>query len=253
MSGLLPDYGNQAKTYDETRSASPSVLGPLREAIGARPPAPGRRLLDVGGGTGNYAVALREEGWDPVVCDRSPEMLARAAAKGLETVAADAVELPFADASFDAVICVSMLHHVDDRPRALAEQRRVLRPGGRGALMVFAREDIEDAWSLDYFPSTRPWMDASHPPRAEFLAMLPGARRVELVFHDLEDAGLAALSAFPEKVLDAGWRNQTSYFERLARDHPDELASGLERLRADIEAGNPPRGQGTATVLAWQP
>jgi SAM-dependent methyltransferase len=248
MSGLLPDYGNQAKTYDQTRSASPSVLGPLREALEG---APGPRLLDVGGGTGNYAAALRDEGWDPVVCDRSPDMLARAALKGLETVPADAQELPFADASFDAVICVSMLHHVEDRPRALAEQRRVLRPSGRGALMVFTHEDIEHAWYLDYFPSTRAWMEASHPRLDELLELLPGARRIELVFRDLEDAGLAALSAFPEKLLEPDWHRQTSYFERLARDHPDELSAGLERLRADIESGNPPRGHGTATVLAW--
>jgi SAM-dependent methyltransferase len=249
MSGLLPDYANQARTYDRTRAASPSVLAPLREALAG---APGTRLLDVGGGTGNYAAALRDDGWKPVVCDRSPDMLARAAAKGLETVEADAQQLPFADASFDAVICVSMLHHVDDRSRALTEQRRVLRPGGRGALMLYTREDIADAWYHDYFPSTRAWMDASHPPLADLLAELPHARRIELVFRDLDDASLAALSSFPDKVLDPAWRSQTSYFERLARDHPDELTAGLERLRADIEAGRPPQGQGTATVLAWR-
>jgi SAM-dependent methyltransferase len=252
MSGLLPDYGNQARTYDNTRAASPSVLGPLRNALGdPTHPTPGPRLLDVGGGTGNYAAALRDEGWEPVVCDRSPDMLARARAKGLETVEADAEDLPFADASFDAVMCVSMLHHVPDRSRALREQRRVLRPGGRLAVMVYTREDIEHAWYNDYFPSTRAWMDASHPPRSEVLAELPGARHIELVFSDLEDASLAALSSFPEKVLGPAWRSQTSYFERLARDHPDEMAAGLERLRADIAAGNPPQGRGVATVLAW--
>jgi SAM-dependent methyltransferase len=237
MSGLLPDYGNQARTYDSTRAASPSVLEPLREALTG---APGPLLLDVGGGTGNYALALRDEGWQPVVCDRSADMLARAAAKGLDTVEADAAALPFEDASFDAVMCVSMLHHVD-----------VLRPGGRAALMLYTREDIEDAWYNDYFPSTRAWMGVSHPPLDDLLAELPGARRIELVFRDLEDASLAALSAFPEKILDPAWRSQTSYFERLARDHPDELRAGLERLRADIGAGRPPRGHGRATVLAW--
>ena len=247
MSGLLRDYSNQAKTYDETRTASPSVLGPLREALDG---APGRGLLDVGGGTGNYAAALRDEGWEPVVSDSSPDMLARAAAKGLKTVEADAQVLPFEDESFDAVMCVCMLHHVDDQARALAEQRRVLRPGGHGVLMAFAREDIADAWYLDYFPSTRAWMDASHPPLSDLMALIPGARRVEVVYRDL-DGSLAGLTAFPEKVLEERWRRQTSYFERLERDNPDELASGLERLRADIESGNPPRGQGRATVLAW--
>lgn len=89
--GLLPDYSRQAVRYDETRAASPSVLRPLREALKG---APGPRLADVGGGTGNYALALKREGWEPVVVDRSAEMLARAAAKGLETVEADAQRLP---------------------------------------------------------------------------------------------------------------------------------------------------------------
>lgn len=46
---LMPDYPRQTEPYDDTRSASPSVLGPLREALDA---APGRRLVDIGGGMG---------------------------------------------------------------------------------------------------------------------------------------------------------------------------------------------------------
>src|SRR5579884_2905814 len=125
---LLPDYSQQALRYDETRAASPSVLRALRRALEG---APGRRLADVGGGTGNYALALKAEGWDPLVVDRSAEMLSRAAAKGLAVVQADAQRLPFEAESFDAVTMISMLHHVEDRQKALAEARRVLRPGGR--------------------------------------------------------------------------------------------------------------------------
>ncbi len=76
--GLLPNYSRQAETYDRTRAASPSVLAPLRAALEG---APGPHLADVGEGTGNYALALQQEGWDPVVIDRSTEMLARAAGK----------------------------------------------------------------------------------------------------------------------------------------------------------------------------
>ena len=245
---LLRDYSNQARTYDETRAASPSVLGPLREALAG---APGRRLADIGGGTGNYARALRDEGWDPVVVDREPGMLARAAAKGLETLEADAQRLPLADSAFDAVMLVSMLHHVENPAAALAEAQRILRPGGHLALMVFTREDVADMWLSDYFPSTRAWMFESHSTCDELLALLPGARRIEIVFRDLEDGSLGALSAFPEKILDPAWHRQTSYFERLARDHPDELRAGLARLRADLDAGTAPRRPGLASVLAW--
>jgi SAM-dependent methyltransferase len=245
---LLPDYSRQADRYDETRGASPSVLRPLREALRG---APGRRLVDVGGGTGNYALALRREGWNPVVVDRSPEMLARAAAKGLKTVEADAQDLPFEDESFDAVTMIAMLHHVENRGAALGEARRVLRVGGPLVLKGFSGEDAAALWVLDYFPSSRPWMEATHPPRAAFLEELPGARLIDFRFEDMEDASLAALSADPERVVDAAEIGATSYFERMQRDHPVELRAGLSRLREDIAAGRAPRRAGTATVLSW--
>lgn len=246
---LLPDYARQATSYDTTRAASPSVLRPLREALaGAR----GRRLADIGGGSGNYAHALAAEGWEPTVVDRSPQMLALARAKGLACVEADAQRLPFDDASFDAAILVSMLHHVADPAAALAEARRVVVPGGPVAAMLFTRQDIVGLWFLDYFPSSRPWMEATHPPLADLLRGLPGAQRIPLTYDDLQDASLAALAAHPRLVLEQRWRSQTSYFERLARDHPDELAAGLARLAADVADGREPRRPGTATVLAWR-
>jgi SAM-dependent methyltransferase len=246
---LLRDYSNQAKTYDETRGASPSVLGPLREALEG---APGRRLVDVGGGTGNYARALKDDGWDPLVVDREPAMLARAAAKGLETLEADAQSLPLPDECADAVMLVSMLHHVEDPTAAIAEARRILRPRGRLALMGWSHEDVSDAWMVDYWPSTRAWIDESHPPLAELLKLLPGATHIEVVYRDLEDGSLVALGGYPEKLADPRWHCQTSFFERLARDHPAELEAGLARLRADLEVGRAPRTRGRASVLAYE-
>ena len=246
--GLLPDYSRQAERYDETRSASPSVLRPLSEVLAG---AAGRRLADIGGGTGNYALALKREGWEPVVVDRSAAMLTRAAAKGLETVEADAQRLPFEDLTFDAAMMISMLHHVEDRAAALAEARRILRPGGRLALVGYTGEDAATLWILDYFPSSRRWMHETHPPRAAILEELPGATLLTLEFEDMHDASLAALSADPELVLEAAGQARTSYFERMGRDHPDELRVGLARLKHDIAAGRAPRRAGTATLLSW--
>ena len=66
------DYRIQAQTYDRTRAASPSVVAPLLRALG-----PHGRVADVGGGTGNYAAAVRAHGFEPVVVDRSADMLGR--------------------------------------------------------------------------------------------------------------------------------------------------------------------------------
>ncbi len=245
---LLPDYSLQATTYDRTRAASRPVLAALNAVLVG---APGTRLADIGGGTGNYALALERDGWEPVVIDHSPEMLAFAARKGLTTIAATAESLPLEDESFDAAILVSMLHHVADPAAALAEARRILRPGGRMAVMVFTQEDIHDLWFSDYFPSTRAWMQASHQPVSELLALLPGARRSEIVLDDLTDGSLAALAGHPEKVLEQQWRAQTSYFERLQRDNPAELDAGLRQLASDVAAGRATRRPGRASVLAW--
>jgi SAM-dependent methyltransferase len=212
------------------------VLGPLRLALQG---APGRSLLDVGGGTGNYAEALQAEDWEVVVVDRAPEMLG------------DAEELPFADASFDAVMLVSMLHHVDRPTVALAEARRVLRHGGRLALMMFTREDIESLWCLKYFPASRSWMEQTHAPLGEIVAELPGADRLPVSFEDMSDMSLAALHGSPQLMLEERWRSQTSYFERMARDDPDELEAGLEQLAADLKLGTVPARPGSASVIAW--
>ena len=246
--GLLPDYSRQALGYDTTRGASPSVLDRLRRALAD---APGSRLLDVGGGTGNYAVAAAGEGWQPTVLDCSPAMLDQARAKGLETIIGDAQQLPFADASFDAVTLISMLHHVESPQAALAEACRVLVAGGRLAAVVFTREDIAEAWCLEYFPSSRPWMEETHPPVAELLVGLDGAALLSVEYHDVIDGSLAAMMCRPELILEAHRRSQTSFFERMERDHPEELGAGLERLARELQAGDGPDRPGRATVIAW--
>ena len=247
--GLLQDYSRQAQTYDRTRSASPRVVAALREAI---EPVPARRLADIGGGTGNYAQAFAELGWDPLVIDRSPEMLEQASATGLETLLADAERLPLGGASFDAVLMISMLHHVDDPAAALGEARRILVGGGALAIKMFTREDVDDLWVNEYFPSSRSWMNETHPQLTEFQSLLPGARATRIE-RDISDASLGALASYPRLLLEAGLRGQTSYFERLQRDHELELEAGLRRISKDLEDGRLATCEaGTATLIAWR-
>src|SRR4029453_2597117 len=92
-----------------------------------------------------------------------------------------------------------MLHQGQAPSAAIAEAKRILRPRGRLVLMVFTREDLAATWMTDYWPSTRAWMDESHPALEELLRLVPGARVIPVVWRDLEDGSLAALGAFPEK------------------------------------------------------
>ena len=101
---------------------------------------PGSRILELGCGDGTLwsANADRIPQCERIVLsDFSPGMLdeardrLRTLGPAFEYAAADAASIPFADGRFDAVIANHMLYHVPDRPQALAEIRRVLRPGGR--------------------------------------------------------------------------------------------------------------------------
>jgi demethylmenaquinone methyltransferase/2-methoxy-6-polyprenyl-1,4-benzoquinol methylase len=97
----------------------------------------GDRVLDAACGTGDLAIADLKAGADTVVgLDFSEQMLARARRKApLEWVQGDMLELPFADESFDAATVGFGVRNVADLDRALRELRRVLKPGGRLAIL----------------------------------------------------------------------------------------------------------------------
>lgn len=107
-------------------------------------------VLDVGTGPGDFPGRLRAEGHRGriVGVDFSAGMVARAAEKypDVEFQQGDAAALPFADASFDVVTARHMLYHVPDVAAALAEFRRVLKPGGRFLAVTNASGYMAELW-----------------------------------------------------------------------------------------------------------
>jgi demethylmenaquinone methyltransferase / 2-methoxy-6-polyprenyl-1,4-benzoquinol methylase len=102
---------------------------------------PGNRVLDACCGTGDLAVAAEREGGIVTGLDFSTAMLERARRKSdtVEWVEGDLLALPFDDASFDAATVGFGVRNVADLERALGELRRVLRPGGRLAILEITR------------------------------------------------------------------------------------------------------------------
>jgi 2-polyprenyl-6-hydroxyphenyl methylase/3-demethylubiquinone-9 3-methyltransferase len=131
-------WWDEAAPFSAIRTAlNPGRLEYLRgalEQLGVEPR--GRRALDLGCGGGLLAeelarLGLRVEGVDP----SGPSLLtarAHAEASGLDVgyVRGTGEALPFADASFDLVVCCDVLEHVSDLPRVIAETARVIKPGG---------------------------------------------------------------------------------------------------------------------------
>ncbi|HYU11897.1 MAG TPA: class I SAM-dependent methyltransferase [Stellaceae bacterium] len=120
------------------------------EMVARLNPRPGQRLLDVAGGTGDIARRALprlapDAGGRVVVCDANRQMVETGRARalddgilvGIEWLCGDAEQLPFADRSFDLYTIAFGLRNVTRIERALAEARRVLRPGGRFLCLEF--------------------------------------------------------------------------------------------------------------------
>src|SRR3954454_4977451 len=110
----------------------------VRAALELRP---GQRVLDLAAGTATSSASLAKAGAVVVGCDFSLGMLrvgAQQAPSGVELVAGDALLLPFADASYDAVTMSFGLRNTADIDRTLRELWRVTKPGGRVVVCEFS-------------------------------------------------------------------------------------------------------------------
>jgi ubiquinone/menaquinone biosynthesis C-methylase UbiE len=147
-------------SYMDLAAATPIGLDYKRRSIGALDVRPGQTVVDVGCGPGTDLGRLAEAagpGGRVIGVDRDPEMLAEASRRSDALLReGDIHALPLPDASVDRVRVDRLLQHVDDPAAAIAEVRRVLRPGGLFGMaepdwdtLAVADDDVElsRAWS----------------------------------------------------------------------------------------------------------
>ena len=127
------DLANDVLSLGQDRAWRRAVLA----AVDARP---GERVLDLAAGTGTSSEPFADAGATVVPTDLSLGMLrvGKRRRPALSFVAGDALQLPYADAAFDAVTISFGLRNVEDTRAALTEMRRVTRPGGRLVVCEFS-------------------------------------------------------------------------------------------------------------------
>jgi SAM-dependent methyltransferase len=158
------------------------------------------RVLEIAAGTGVVTRALASalpESVAIVATDLNQAMVDHAAAVGtkhaVEWRQADAMQLPFADGTFDAVVCQFGVMFFPDKSKAFAEARRVLRPGGVYIFNVWDR--IEENEFADVVTTALASVFPKDPPR--FMARVPhGYYDHRAIQRDLANGGFARLPAF---------------------------------------------------------
>jgi len=191
-------------------------------ALGRTGLRPGGQALDVAGGTGDLAAGLcRRVGpkGQVILSDINAEMLGegrrRLLDQGLvanvQLIQANAQQLPFADGSFDCVTIGFGLRNVTDKPAAIAEMQRVLKPGGRLLILEFSRpalaflRPIYDWYSFKVLPrlgaavagdedSYRYLAESirMHPDQENLLKLMQDAGLEDCCYHNLT-GGIVAL------------------------------------------------------------
>jgi ubiquinone/menaquinone biosynthesis C-methylase UbiE len=148
------NYTDISKTYDEYRSYPESLI---KKIIALGRISQGKKVLDLGCGTGNIAWQLQKAiKADVIGVDASFAMLRIAKGKSVEAIRADIdnAPLPFHDGSFDTVLVAYVIHQIKNLKFLLSECYRVLRAGAL-VLLTSSHKQIENQHPVikDFFPS----------------------------------------------------------------------------------------------------
>lgn len=215
----------------------------------------GARWLDVGCGTGIFTGMILDRCAPATVSavDPAPAQIdhARRSPIGRRVAfsVADAQALPFGAATFEVVTSALVINFIRDRPRALAEMRRVVSPEGRvaGYVWEFGAE-LSPSWPLRR-AMRQVGADPPHAPGAE-------ASNIDALVSLFEGAGLQRIETrcidvtVPYASFEAFWRAQTPGYSPIAKKIAAMSASERTRLMGAVRAALPVSTDGTISYSA---
>jgi ubiquinone/menaquinone biosynthesis C-methylase UbiE len=217
------DYNQAAGDYAIHRRIHTGVL---RELCQEAQLATESTVLEVGCGTGNYAMALgRHFGCTVLGLDPSVGMLAQAPRDGGAWLLGRAEQLPFVDSGLDLIFCVDVIHHVTDRAAYYGQAARTLRPSGRVCTVTDSEEIIRRREILSvYFPETVERELARYPSLAQLEEWMAGTGLVGFRIVTVEQAfKLSNAQPFRDRA-----------FSSLHLISEEAWRSGLEHLERDL-------------------
>lgn len=257
---ILHFYGTD---FDEATRLTGTADGRLelvrtRELLRRHLPGAPADVLDVGGGPGVHAAWLAGDGYRVHLVDPVPRHVEAARRAGIAAEAGDARALPAADGSYDATLVLGPLYHLlerADRDRALAEARRVTRPGGlvaaaaigryasvfeHTATTLLAKDRVHDAvrdilTTGRHDPGRKGFTAAYFHTAAELEGELRDAGLGEVTLYGVEGPGWGQLKAVEQHTGQVLAENHSAFeaalrAARLADGYPDLLAAASHLL-----------------------
>jgi ubiquinone/menaquinone biosynthesis C-methylase UbiE len=229
--GFGYDRSGVHRTYDVARRLPAGTLKQWMEAIAGAAPQEGvHHILDLGCGTGRFAIPLAERFSAQVIgIDLSEHMLrtARRSAQSPEVtyLCARAESLPIAEGGVDLIFMSMVYHHLHDKEKALREARRVLAPDGRICIRTSTVGRMDSYLWVRFFPEARDIEIARAPSAASLIATAQNCG-LELAQHRAVSQVFA--HSWNEYVAKIGARGLSSL--RMISDA--RFRRGLEHLRA---------------------
>jgi len=229
------DYGKIAETYDAARKIRDGNLdlwlSIVRRYVEEEDYGGEVRLLDLGGGTGRFALPIAERlGYSVTCADLSEEMLSQGVRKdvGGRVIweVQDARSLTCPDESYEVVFISHLLHHVDDPEAVIAEGYRILTKGGIIINRYAPMEHIMGDPEHRFFPGAVEIDEARIPPQGQIERWCMDAGFEEVRIETVEQQ---TWRDFRER-LDATRMKNTSTLHILSQRDPDSFERGLKAM-----------------------
>jgi ubiquinone/menaquinone biosynthesis C-methylase UbiE len=229
------DYNEIAKTYDVVRKILNKNLdvwmGIVKKYVDEENYEGEVRFLDLGGGTGRFALPIVERlGYRVTCADSSMEMLSKGVKKDVGGKVSwemqDAKSLTYLDESFDVVFISHLLHHVDDPSAVIAESFRVLRKGGIIINRYAPMEQLIGDPEHSFFPEALEIDEARIPPKGK-IERWCGDVGFEKVHIEVVEQQTWKTSW---NRMEATKMKNTSTLHILSQQDPDAFKKGLKAM-----------------------
>lgn len=237
------------EAYEKSGAFVHGLAGGVLDWLDAQP---GEAILDLGCGDGQLTQRIAARGAKVEGVDASAEMIAAARERGIAAQVAPAEELPFADASVDAVFSNAVLHWVRGQDAMMDEVRRVLKPGGRfvaemgghgnvaaihvALIAVLTRHGYGELENeVNYYPTPQEYTRRleQHGFGVERMELIPRPTRLgtEGMSGWLRTFRRGVLDGLPEKLRDRVVDETTELLANALRDREGNWTGDYVRLR----------------------